>query len=161
MTKILVCYYSKYGTTETMAEEIVKGIKESDVDVNVDLKKVEDTNVETLLDYDGLILGSPTYYGLPAAPIKQFLDDSIVHHGKLEGMIGGAFTSSANPGGGNETTIMALLESLLIHGMMIKGMPKGDHYGPIVVGKPDGRELKQCKYYGRWMAEFIYKHSKI
>lgn len=153
MTKVLVCYHSESGTTEKMAEEIVKGLKEASIDV--DLKSVEDADVEFLPDYDGIIIGSPTYYGLPSARVKEFLDESIKHHGKLEWKVGGAFTSSANPAGGNETTIMAILESLLIHGMIIKGMPKGDHYGPVVIGKPDERELKQCRYYGKWMAELI------
>lgn len=154
MLGILVCYYSKTGTTEKMAEVITEGIEESEVDIDVDLKEVEDVDVESLIDYNGIILGSPTYYGLPAGPIKELLDKSIKHHGDLEGMTGGAFTSSANPAGGNETTIVALIESLLIHGMIVKGMPKGDHYGPVVIGDPEERELNQCRYYGRMMAEF-------
>ncbi len=160
MTKIMVCYYSKSGTTEEMAKEIEKGIKESGSDVNCDLRKVSNADVEELKKYDGLILGSPTYYGLPSAQIKEFIDESIVHHGKLEWMVGGAFTSSANPAGGNETTLIAILDSLLIHGMIIKGMPKGDHYGPVVVGEPDERELKQCRFYGKWMADLTKRVSK-
>ncbi len=160
MTKILVCYYSKSGTTEKMAEEIASGIEESENDVSADLKQVSDVDVGRLIDYDGLILGSPTYYGLPAAEIKKLLDESIIHHGKLEWKVGGAFTSSANTAGGNETTVLALLESLLIHGMIVKGMPKGDHYGPVVIGDPDERELKQCRYYGGFVADLTARVSK-
>lgn len=160
MTQILVCYFSKSGTTERMAEEIVRGIKKSKAEVEVDLLKVNEVDVKTLPDYDGLILGSPTYYGLPAAEIKGLLDESVTHHGDLEGMVGGAFTSSANPGGGNETTILAMLEALVIHGMVVKGMPEGDHYGPIVVGEPSDRELKQCKKYGSEIAKLVRKLRK-
>lgn len=159
MTKILVCYYSRSGTTEKMAQEIAEGIEESDAEVDYDLKHVEDAEVDNLIDYDGVVLGSPTYYGLPAGEMKEFIDESVTHHGKLDGMVGGAFSSSANPAGGNETTVMALLESLLIHGMIVKGMPKGDHYGPVVIGDADERELKQCRHYGRWFAEFTEKVS--
>ncbi|MGM0405754.1 MAG: flavodoxin family protein [Thermoplasmatota archaeon] len=160
MAKTLVCYFSKSGTTEKMAKEIIKGIKESDSDVIGELRKVSETDVQDLKEYDCLILGSPTYYGLPSAEIKKFIDESIVHHGKLEWMVGGAFTSSANPAGGNETALMAILESLLIHGMVIKGMSKGDHYGPVVIGEPDERELKQCRFYGKWMADLTNRVSK-
>lgn len=160
MAKILVCYYSKSGTTEKMAKEIIKGVKESETDVSVDLKKVSELDVDDIIGYDGLILGSPTYYGLPSSAVKELIDESIMHHGKLEWMVGGAFTSSANPAGGNETTLMAILESLLIHGMIVKGMPKGDYYGPVVIGEPDERELKQCWFYGEWMAELTERVSE-
>lgn len=161
MTRILICYYSKSGTTEKMAEKISEGVENNDRDVVLDLMKVEDADVDDMTNYDGIILGTPTYYGLPAAPIKEYIDKSIKHHGKLDGMVGGVFSSSANPAGGNETTLMALIESLLIHGMIVKGMPKGDHYGPVVIGDPDERELKQCKFYGEWMAKFIDDVSEI
>ncbi len=161
MSKMLVCYYSKGGTTEEMAEKIVEGAEESDASIEIDLKSVEEADVESLPEYDCIILGSPTYYGLPSAEMKEFLDESITHHGDLDGIVGGAFTSSANTAGGNETTIMALLESLIIHGMIVKGMPKGDHYGPVVIGDPDENELKQCRYYGEWMAEFMEKISGL
>ncbi|MFP3872592.1 MAG: flavodoxin family protein [Candidatus Natronoplasma sp.] len=161
MTRMLICYYSKSGTTEKMAEKILEGVDDSEVDIDVEMRKVGDINVETLTDFDGLIIGSPTYYGLPSGEIKKFIDESITHHGKLDGMVGGAFSSSANPAGGNETTVMALLEALLVHGMIVKGMPQDDHYGPVVIGDPDEREIKQCRYYGEWMAEFTDKIARL
>ncbi len=161
MKNMLICYFSKGGTTEKMAEEIYKGAERSDANVNIDLKKVGEVEVGELKKYDGVLIGSPTYYGLPSAEIKKLLDESITHHGDLNGMVGGAFTSSANTAGGNETTIMAILEALIIHGMIVKGMPKGDHYGPVVVGEADESELKQCRYYGEWMAELVEKISEM
>lgn len=160
MTKMLICYYSKSGTTERMAEKIREGAENSEADVEVHLKEVKKTEAESLVEYDCLILGSPTYYGLPSGEIKKFIDESVTLHGELDGMVGGAFTSSANPAGGNETTVMSLLEALIIHGMVVKGMPKGDHYGPVVVKEPDEEELAQCRHYGDMMAEFAEKISE-
>ncbi len=82
-------------------------------------------------------------------------DESITHHGDLDGMVGGAFSSSANPAGGNETTIMSILEALLIHGMVIKGTSGGDHYGPVFIEEPGEREIEQCRKYGREIAELV------
>ncbi len=160
MSRILVSYYSKTGTTEKMAENVAEGISDSEIEVEVDLKSIENVDVDSLLDYDGIVLGSPTYYGTPAAEIEEFIDKSIAHHGDLEGMIGGAFSSSANTAGGNETTILSLLQNLLVHGMIIQGMPDGDHYGPVVVGNPKKDELQQCKRYGRRIAELVEKICK-
>lgn len=157
MKKILISYYSKTGTTEKMAEKVAEGATNSDVETEVDLKYIEDVDIDSLLDYDAFVVGSPTYYGNAAAEIKEFIDKSIAHHGDLEGMVAGAFSSSANAGGGNETTIISLLQNLLVHGMIVQGMPDGDHYGPIVIGNPEEEELQQCKRYGRRIAELVEK----
>ncbi|MEN3013869.1 MAG: flavodoxin domain-containing protein [Endomicrobiia bacterium] len=155
MAKILIIYYSETGNTKKMAELIAEGVKEEKIDVVV--KNVEDTDAKELLEYDGIIIGSPTYYGLPAYQIKKLLDDSVAFHGSLEGKVGGAFSSSANVGGGNETTIMSIIQAMLIHGMIVKGTSKGDHYGPVSIGKPDLRVEKQCKAYGKMIASLVKK----
>jgi len=151
MAKMLVCYYSKSGNTKRMAEFIANGAKKEGVEV--DLKDVEDTGCDELLGYDGIILGSPTYYGTCAAPIKELVDESVKHHGKLDGKVGGAFTSSGNLAGGNETTIINILQMLMIHGMIVKGNSKGGHYGPVAVGAPDDSAQEECMTYGRNMAK--------
>lgn len=158
MAKILVIYFSKTGNTGKMAQIVAQGAQEEKVDV--ELKDVGKIHAEDLLNTDGIIIGSPTYYGLPAAPIKKLLDESVEYHGELEGKIGGAFSSSANIGGGNETTILAILQAFLIHGMIIQGTSSGDHYGPVSIGAPDKRSEKQCKALGRRVAQLALKLSK-
>ena len=158
MPKILIIYYSATGNTEKMAQLVASGAKEEKVDV--ELKKVENTQVKDLLEADGIIIGSPTYYGLPSADVKKLLDESVKYHGRLEGKVGGAFSSSANIGGGNETTILAILEAFLIHGMIIQGTSKGDHYGPVSIGRPDARAEKQCKELGRRIAQLVLRLTK-
>jgi len=160
MLKVLIIYYSRSGNTKNMAELIVEGVK-AEKDVEVEVKAVQETRVEELIEADGIVIGSPTYYGTMASEVKKFIDDSVKFHGRLEGKIGGAFSSSANIAGGNETTIMDILKSLLIHGMIIQGSSKGDHYGPVSIGKPDQRSRRLCIEYGQRIAKLVLKtHSK-
>ena len=150
MAKVLVLYYSRSGNTEAMAGSVSEGAKEAGAEV--DLRKVEGMEVDSLLDYDAIIIGSPTYYGGPAAEVKKLLDDSVKFHGKLAGKVGGAFSSSGGPAGGNETTILAILQAMLVHGMVVEGSSKDDHYGPVSVGAPDEEAKKRCIELGRRVA---------
>ncbi|NQT32170.1 MAG: NAD(P)H-dependent oxidoreductase [Candidatus Omnitrophica bacterium] len=156
MKKIAVIYYSRSGNTEAMARLVTEGARAGS-DIEVDLEKIEDFPAEKALDYDGLIIGSPTYYGVMAYQIKKFFDDSVNFHGQLSGKVGGAFSSAANIGGGNETTIMGILEAMLIHGMVVQGTPTGDHYGVVSIGSPDKRVEKQCRDLGKRVAALVKK----
>ncbi|MBS3736639.1 MAG: flavodoxin family protein [Candidatus Bipolaricaulota bacterium] len=157
MTTIGVVYHSKTGNTKKMAEKVVEGIEEAEGEATTVLKTAEETDEDELLNWDGIIVGSPTYYGLPSASVKDLFDRSVTHHGELEGKVGGAFTSAANRGGGNETTILALLEMMLIHGMIVQGTSKKDHYGPVALGKPDERALKGSRELGKRVATLCAK----
>lgn len=143
MAKALVCYYSRTGNTKKMAEKIHEVFLTEGLET--DLEKVEDIQAEDLLQYDCIVVGSPCFYGTMAGDVKKLIDESVRFHGKLKGKVGGAFSSSANIGGGNETTIMDILCAMLIHGMVIQGEPRGDHYGPVSIGIPDNRSLKCCE----------------
>ncbi len=157
MPRALVCYYSRTGNTRKMAERVADVLRAEGLDV--DLKKVQETAAADLLGYDGIILGSPTYYGTMAWEMKKLLDESVKFHGKLRGKVGGAFTSSANVGGGNETTVLDMLKALLIHGMVVCGDHRGDHYGPVAIGKPDKRALDCCDSHARNLADLTKKLS--
>jgi NAD(P)H dehydrogenase (quinone) len=126
-----------------MAEKIYEVFQKEGLET--DLKTVMDIRAEELLQYDCIVLGSPTYYGTMAAEMKHLIDESVMFHGKLKGKVGGAFSTAANIGGGNETTILDILGAMLIHGMVIQGDPKGDHDGPVSIGAPDERSLKCCE----------------
>jgi len=155
MPKVLVAYYSSSGNTEKMAEKIADTIKKENVDM--DLRKVEKVNTSELTGYDGIVIGSPTYYGTMAWQVKKLFDESVTLHGKLKGKVGGAFTSAANLGGGNETTITDILHAMIVHGMIVQGEPMGDHYGPVAVGAPDARALKCCERLGKNIANLVKK----
>ncbi len=155
MARALVGFYSRTGNTRKMAERIAAVLEKEGIEVV--LKKVQETTPRELLDFDALIFGSPTYYGTMCWELKKLLDESVKFHGKLRGRVGGAFTSSANVGGGNETTVLDILKALLIHGMVIRGDYQGDHYGPVSVGKPDTRAFQCCESYAKNLASLIKK----
>jgi NAD(P)H dehydrogenase (quinone) len=155
MPRALVSYYSRTGNTKKMAVKIAE-VLESEGLV-VDLKKVEDTAPADLLGYDCIILGSPTYYGTMAWEVKKLLDESVKFHGKLRGKVGGAFTSSANIGGGNETTVLGIVKALMIHGMVVRGDHRFDHYGPVSIGRPDQRSLECCASHAKNLAALTKK----
>ncbi|MCK5852090.1 flavodoxin domain-containing protein [bacterium] len=155
MSSVLIVYYSRTGHTKEMAEIIARGAQEEGA--KVDLKPVDEVKFDILVNYDAIILGSPDYYGTMASEIKKLIDDSISIHGQLEGKIGGAFSSAANIGGGNETTILSILQGLLVHGMIIPGVAKGDHYGPVSINSPDERAIRQSINYGKLIAKLAAK----
>jgi len=155
MAKILVLYFTRTGNTKAMAEIITDAAEKEGAEVV--LKDVEETKPDELLNYDALIIGSPTYYGGMAGKLKDFLDSTVVHHGKLAGKIGGAFASSANIGGGNETTILNIIHVMLIHGMIVQGTPDGDHYGPVSIDAPDDRVRAQCQALAKRVAALAVK----
>ena len=157
MAKAIVLYYSRSGNTKEMAEIIAKAMNEAGL--QAECKSVNDVEARDLLNYDAIVVGSPTYYGHMAGPIKQLFDDTVSFHGKLDGKIGAAFSSSANIGGGNETTIIGIIEAMLIAGCVVQGDPQGDHYGPVSIGKPDDRVKRQCIRRGRRIAELTKKLS--
>jgi NAD(P)H dehydrogenase (quinone) len=155
MAKGIVIYYSRSGNTKEMAEIIAKAM--NDAGLGTECKSVEDVNAEDLPGYDAIAIGSPTYYGQMAGPIKQLIDELVSRHGALDGTVGAAFSSAANIGGGNETTIIGILEAMLIAGCIVQGDPEGDHYGPVSISKPDRRVQQQCARRGKRIAELVKK----
>jgi NAD(P)H dehydrogenase (quinone) len=155
MAKGIVIYHSRSGNTQLMAQKIAEAMNEAGL--QTECKSVSDATADDMLNADAVVIGSPTYYGQMAAPIKQLLDESVSKHGKLDRKVGAAFTSSVNVGGGNETTIMGIIEAMLVHGFIVEGDPQGDHYGPVSLGKPDERAVKQCVRKGKRIAELTLK----
>ncbi|RKY31364.1 MAG: flavodoxin family protein [Candidatus Omnitrophota bacterium] len=158
MAKVLIIYYSAGGNTKKMAQAVAEGVKKEGLDAT--LKSVEAVKAKEMLEFQAIIIGSPTYYGSMVAPLKKLLDESVDFHGELDGKIGAAFTSSANIGGGNETTILDILNAMLIHGMIIQGDPQGDHYGPVAINSPDNRTNRECARLGSRVAKLVKKLYK-
>jgi NAD(P)H dehydrogenase (quinone) len=153
MAKILIIYQSKTGNTEKMAKAVEAGAKREGV--TVVRKRLEEASVDDLPQFDGVILGSPTYFASCTAEVKRFIDDSVKHYPNLAGKVGAAFSSSGDLGGGSETAVLDLLRFFLVHGMIVPGYTTGGHYGPVSVGAPDEGRIKVCEALGQTVAKLV------
>lgn len=143
MAEILVVYYSRGGSTAALAHQVCRGV-ESVTGAHATLRTVPAVSaaservpapvpdagapyatVEDLRRCDGLILGSPTRFGVMAAPLKYFLDatSSLWLSGGLKDKPAGVFTSTQTMHGGQEMTLLTLMLPLLHHGMYLVGIP--------------------------------------
>jgi len=156
MPKILVVYDSKSGNTETMALAVAKGAEQAG-DLEVTVKKAKETKNSDLLAADGIIMGSPTYFGQMSAKLKALIDESVKVHKELTGKVGGAFTSSGGTASGAETTLLSIVQAMLIHGMIIQGRADDKHYGVAVTGAPKNRDLAECEKLGKRVAALVLK----
>ncbi len=139
-----------------MAVLVSEGVRKVDGAEPI-LKKVDQTTLKDLQNADAIIMGSPTYYGQMSGKLKAFIDTSNKIHGKLAGKVGGAFTSSGGTACGAETTLLSILNSMLVHGMIVQGMHEYNHYGPASVGAPGTQENKRCRLLGKRVAELSSK----
>eukprot|EP01138_Halocafeteria_seosinensis_P004430 gb/GECG01004531.1/.p1 GENE.gb/GECG01004531.1/~~gb/GECG01004531.1/.p1 ORF type:complete len:207 (+),score=31.64 gb/GECG01004531.1/:1-621(+) len=186
-TSILIVYYSMYGHVRTMAQEVKKGLESKGA--TVDLKQVPETLPEEVLtkmhapaksddpvatakdltEYDGVLFGIPTRFGMMAAQMKAFFDStgSLWQQGALVGKPAGVFFCTGTQGGGQETTALTTLTQLTHHGMIYVPMGYinpvmfdnsevrgGSAYGPGSFAGADGArqpsesELTLCRDYG-------------
>jgi NAD(P)H dehydrogenase (quinone) len=154
--KVLILYYSKGGNTRKLAEAIGEGAGQVE-GTEVLLRHTRDVTKEDFVEAQGLIIGSPVYFGTMAAQLKQVLDDFVGVRRKMENKVGAAFTTSGDPTGGKETTIFSIIQAMLIYGMIIVGDPLSatGHYGTACVGVPDESAKENGRKLGRRVAELV------
>ena len=154
--QVLVMYYTKSGNTKKLAEEVAKGVHEVK-DVTCVLKPVSEVTGEDFLMSDGIIAGSPVYFGTMAAEMKEIFDKFIGLRKQMEDKIGAAFATSGDPSGGKETTIFSILQAMLIYGMIIVGDPLDatGHYGIACTGAPDKQTCLNASKLGKRVAELV------
>lgn len=156
MATMLIVYYSTSGNTRKMAELIADGARAAG-GVQVDVRPVDDVTPDDLLETDAIIIGSPVYFATMASQIKKLIEDSVTYFTRMDGKLGGAFVSSGSVHGGNETTLLDIAKALMVHGMIVKGVAGGAHFGPVAVGAPDADEGEECRRYGYDLAELAVK----
>jgi len=148
---LLIVYYSKSGNTKKMAEAIADGAR-TVKNVEVVLKTVEEATNKDLVTADCIILGSPSYFRLPAWPVKKFIDESVEVFELLKGKKGGVFASAAGKKGA-KVCLQGLKDMLEEHGIIIvrRGL-----IGLIVKGRPSVKDVEvSCKEYGAMMARTV------
>ena len=156
--QVLILYYSKGGNTRKLAERIGEGV-ESVSGVKALLRLTQDVKKEDFVDSAGIIAGSPVYFGAMAHDLKRVFDEFVVIRKKMENKVGAAFATSGDPSGGKETTIISIIQCLLIYGMIIVGDPMDatGHYGVACVGAPDEKMSENGRKLGRRVAELCKK----
>ena len=152
--QILVLYYSKGGNTRRLAEAIAEGVEQV-AGAEVVLRNTTNVTRDEFMNSIGVIAGSPVYFGTMAAELKKVLDDYVGVRRQMENKIGAAFTTSGDATGGKETTMMSIIQAMLIYGMIIVGDPLSatGHYGVGCVGKPDAGALENGRKLGQRVAE--------
>jgi NAD(P)H dehydrogenase (quinone) len=196
MTKVLVLYYSSYGHIERMAQAIAEGVKEAGAEPTI--KRVPElvpeelakksgfkldqtapiATVDELPDYDAIIFGSGTRFGVVTSQLRNFLDQTggLWAKGALVGKVGSVFTSSATQHGGQESTILTLIPTLMHQGMVVVGLPYsfagqsgldeikgGSPYGASTITGTDGSrmpsevELAGARFQGKHVAQIAAK----
>ncbi len=198
MAKVLVLYYSAYGHIEAMAYAVAEGAKSEGADVTVKRvrelvpddvakasyykmdQKAEIATVDELADYDAIIVGAGTRFGTVASQMRNFWDQTggLWAGGKLGGKVGSVFTSSATQHGGQESTILGFIPTLLHHGLVVAGLPYafqgqmgvdeikgGSPYGASTITDGDGSrqpsqvELDAARFQGAHVAKIAAKLS--
>ncbi|CAI9085935.1 NAD(P)H:quinone oxidoreductase [Candidatus Methylacidiphilum fumarolicum] len=146
--KIYVFFYSMYGHIYKMAEAVAQGAR-SVAGAHVELRRVPETlpeavlhkmgaiepqkafarvpicSIEELGEADAIIFGTPTRFGNMCGQMRQFLNAAgkLWLSGKLIGKVGSVFCSSNTQHGGQETTLLTFMVTLLHLGMVIVGLP--------------------------------------
>lgn len=155
MKKVLVTYYSRSGNTAEMARMVADGLTAKGLDVTT--KRVEEAQIDSLPEYDGFVIGSPNYFGTMAWPVKKFIDESVKYFKKLDGKAVAAFTSEGMIGGGGDLVVVDILKAFLIHGCVVQGLTGAGHFGPVAVGMPDERIVKEVEVLVEKFAALVEK----
>jgi NAD(P)H dehydrogenase (quinone) len=192
MPKILVLFYSRTGNTAALADAVAEGARSVRF-AEVDVRRIDDlapasaiasipdwarsretlaaryqtfADVNALADYDALILGAPTRYGIMAAELKNVLDQTgpLWQRGALVNKVGAAFTSVSTAHGGHETTLWSIMTPMANLGLILVPpgysdavmFAGGSPYGATATtggGGPAGADLAAARHQGKRVAE--------
>ncbi len=191
MAKVAIIYYSQTGTTHLLAQGVEEGAREAGAETRIlkvketapdevwgnnpawkqhreETSDVRDATNDDLEWADAIIFGTPTRYGLPAAQLKNFMDQTgaLWARGALTNKIGSSFTSTATAHGGQEATILAMNTAFYHWNMLIVSpgyadpiqFQAGNPYGASFTSNngqldPDETALAAARFQGKRVAE--------
>ncbi len=182
------------GTNHAMAQAVAEGARGAGAEVRVRMvaetapaearaknrawaefaEKTKDEPRASLDDLDwadGVVFGTPTRFGNVAAQLKAFLDSAggLWMQGKLADKVYAGFTSAQNPNGGQESSLLALFNSVYHFGGILATpgytdplvfASGGNPYGASVTATRDGppeTDLAHARYLGKRVAEIAAK----
>ncbi|MDQ7831073.1 MAG: NAD(P)H:quinone oxidoreductase [Desulfovibrionaceae bacterium] len=198
---VLVVYYSLYGHVSALAQAAAEGVAEvpgavaalrrvpetltaevlekmGAAEAQESLRVVPVCDIDELATADAILFGTPTRFGNMCGQMRQFLDATggLWAKGALVGKPGGVFCATATQHGGQETTLISFIHTLLHHGMVVVGLPYsfsgqtrvdeitgGSPYGASTIAGPDGsrrpseNELAAARFQGRHLAAIAAK----
>lgn len=196
MARVAIVYYSATGTNEAMAKAVAEGATAAGAEARIRL--VPETAPAAAIDSnpkwrafvdraasepratgadlewaDAVVFGTPTRFGNVASQLKSFIDTlgGLWFQGKLANKIYAGFTSAQNAHGGQESTLLALYNTLYhFSGVIVTPgysdplvfASGGNPYGPSVTTGPNGdapteADLAHARYLGRRVAEMAAK----
>jgi len=141
MPKILVLYYSRTGNTEKMANAVSEGLKEIQ---GLEVELTYRMTPETLIEYDAIAVGIPTYHHDMTMDFKRLFEEAAVKNINLKGKIGAAFGSY---GWSGEAPKMVLEIMKNRFEMNIVEPPL------LIKYTPDQAGLEKCRDFGKKIAE--------
>ena len=199
--KLAIVFYSMYGHIHTMARAAAEAAREvpgtdsalyrvpetlsEDVlgkmgalDAAKAMATVALATPEVLAEADAILFGTPTRFGNMCGQMRQFLDSTggLWMKGALVGKPGGVFTSSGTQHGGQESTILTFIPTLMHQGMVVVGLPYsfqgqtgvdeivgGSPYGASTIAGADGlrmpsqRDLDGVRFQAKHLAGIAHK----
>ena len=195
--KVLIPFYSRSGTIERLALAVAEGAAAEGAEVRLRRAR-EVVSAEVMAGVpgwkegadamnarhpaptpddavwaDAVIFGTPTRFGSVSSELKAYIDSlgGLWAKGALAGKVGSAFTGSATPHGGNESTFVSLYNPMIHFGMVlvppgyadgVMFAGAGSPYGATVVSGnppagPTEAELAVARFQGKRVAQFAKK----
>ena len=144
-TRLLIVFYSRTGSTETLATAAAQSARDAGAEVRLRrAREVVDREAMTRSKgwaenadrqnalypapehedaewADAILFGTPSYFGAMATEMKAFLDrlGPQWKKGALAGKVGGAFATASWPHGGTEVVTLSLYAPMAHLGMII------------------------------------------
>ncbi len=117
---VLITYHSETGNTKKMADYVERGARSVE-GVRVVVKTVQETTEEDLLNATAIIVGSPVYNANVAPEVMDFMRDWPFEGSPLKDKLGAVFVTSGGMSAGEELTMVNLLHSMMVFGMITVG----------------------------------------